>query len=46
MKTSKIGLDIDFIGGQGALTTEEEKALSDFLRQKKMATKKYICKKQ
>lgn len=39
MKTSKVVLDVDFIGGQGPLTTEEEKALKDFFRQKKFAAK-------
>jgi hypothetical protein len=39
MKTSKVALDVDFIGGQGALTTDEEKALSDFFRQKKLTVK-------
>ncbi|MBC7384195.1 MAG: hypothetical protein H7296_14610 [Bacteroidia bacterium] len=32
----KIELDVDFIGGQGSLTIEEEKALSDFFRQRKL----------
>ena len=35
MRTSKIELDVDFIGGQGPLTTEEEKALSDFFKKRK-----------
>ena len=39
MRTSKIELDIDFIGGQGSLTTEEEKALSDFFKQRKSTAK-------
>jgi len=30
MKTKKIELDVDFIGGQDSLTRAEEKALSDF----------------
>ena len=46
MKTSKVVLDVDFIGGQGALTTDEEKALSDFFRQKKLAAKTNPKKKQ
>ena len=46
MKTSKIGLDVDFIGGQGALTPEEEKALSNFFQQKKMKTKPNIKTKE
>ena len=32
MKTNKIDLDLDFIGGQGSLTKTEEKELSDFLK--------------
>ena len=33
MKNKKIELDVDFIGGQGPLTPEEEKAISAFIRQ-------------
>jgi len=40
MKQKKIELDVDFIGGQGALTIEEEKSLSDFFKQRKMTSKK------
>jgi hypothetical protein len=36
MKTIKKGLDIDFIGGLGPLTGEEEKALSDFFKAQKL----------
>ena len=32
----KIELDVDFMGGQDPLTKEEEKALSDFFRQRKL----------
>jgi hypothetical protein len=39
MRTSKIELDIDFIGGQGPLTTEEEKTLSDFFKKRKSEAK-------
>ena len=35
MKQFKNQLDIDFIGGQGSLTESEEKALSDFFRNKR-----------
>lgn len=35
MRTNKMELDVDFIGGLGSLTTEEEKALSDFFKQPK-----------
>jgi hypothetical protein len=36
MKTKKNELDIDFIGGLGPLTQEEEKALSDFFKVQKL----------
>lgn len=39
MKTKVIELDVDFIGGQSGLTKAEEKALSDFFRQRKLALK-------
>jgi hypothetical protein len=39
MKTRKIELDVDFIGDQVGLTTTEEKALSEFFRQRKLASK-------
>jgi hypothetical protein len=35
MKTKAKELDVDFIGGQGALTTEEEQKISEFLRNQK-----------
>lgn len=41
MKQRKIELDVDFIGGQGALTVEEEKSLSDFFKQRKMTSQKH-----
>ena len=37
MKHKKEQLDVDFIGGEGALTPEEEKALSAYFQQKKLA---------
>lgn len=40
MKQKKIELDVDFIGGQGALTVEEEKLLSDFFKQRKLNSQK------
>ena len=40
MKTQKIDLDVDYIGGQGPLTDAEEKALSEFFRQSKKASNK------
>ena len=45
MKTKKLDLEIDAIGGIGSLTLAEEKALSDFF-QKKKATKKKLEKKK
>ncbi len=38
MKTKKTELDVDFIGGQTALTAAEEKALSDFFKQRKISS--------
>jgi hypothetical protein len=35
MKTKKIELDVDFIGGQTALTKEEELAISAFIKKNK-----------
>lgn len=43
-KTKKIELDVDFIGGQGSLTIEEEKALSDFFKQRKLQQSKPVSK--
>lgn len=40
MKTKKLELDVDFIGGQDALTSEEEKALSEFFKKQKSLPKK------
>ena len=35
MKQNKNELDVDFIGGMGALTKEEEKAISEFIKSSK-----------
>ena len=35
MKTTKLELDVDFIGGQTSLTVTEEKALSDYFKKGK-----------
>lgn len=32
MKTKKNELDVDFIGGVGSLTKDEEKRISDFIK--------------
>jgi hypothetical protein len=37
MKKKTIELDVDILGGEGALTAEEEKALSAYFQQKKFA---------
>lgn len=47
MKAKRAELDVDFIGGQGSLTIDEERALSDFFKQRKLAsTKPPISAKQ
>lgn len=40
MKSKKTKLDVDVIGGQGSLTAEEEKAISEFIKQQKLASQK------
>ena len=40
MKTKKTELDVDFIGGQGSLTSAEERALSAFFKNRKLIIKK------
>ena len=40
MKSRKTELDADVIGGHGSLTPEEEKAISEFIRQRKLASQK------
>jgi len=40
MKTKKLELDVDFIGGQDALTLNEERALSEFFKKQKSLPKK------
>jgi hypothetical protein len=45
MKTKKLDLEIDTIGGLSPLTLSEEKALSDFFKKKK-STKKTTDKKK
>ena len=36
MTRKKIELDVDFIGSQDGLTKEEEKALTDFFKKRKL----------
>jgi hypothetical protein len=45
MKTKKLEFDVDFIGEQTSLTVEEEKALSDYFKQKKAEVKLAEVKK-
>jgi uncharacterized protein YifE (UPF0438 family) len=40
MKTKKVELDVDFIGGQTSLTKEEEKTLSEYIQKIKSKRKK------
>ncbi len=40
MKKKKLELAVDYIGGQGSLTVKEEKALSDYLNQRRLVSKK------
>ena len=42
MKQKQTELDVDFIGGQGSLTKEEEKAISEYLKTKKMLRDKKL----
>ena len=35
MKTKKVELDVDFIGGQTSLTKEEEKTISEYIKKNK-----------
>lgn len=39
MKTRKSELDVDFIGGVGSLTKDEEKRISDFIKSRKVEQK-------
>jgi|LakMenE18May11ns_1017448.scaffolds.fasta_scaffold7115587_1 hypothetical protein len=45
MKNKKLVFDVDFIGEQTSLTIEEEKALSDYFKQKKASFKLNEIKK-
>ena len=45
MKNKSKELDVDFIGGQGPLTKEEEQAISEYIKtQKKLKAKKTVRK--
>ncbi len=39
MKSKTTITDVDFIGGLGSLTAEEERALSEYFKKKKLNTK-------
>ncbi len=39
-------LDVDFIGGQGSLTKEEEKIISDFLKSKSTQKRRAVPRKK
>lgn len=45
MKNKVLEFDVDFIGEQTSLTIEEEKALSDYFKQKKASSKLNELKK-
>jgi hypothetical protein len=36
MKTKKVELDVDFIGGQTSLTKEDEKTISEYIKINKL----------
>jgi hypothetical protein len=44
MKTKKIELDVDFIGGDKPLTAKEEKELSEYFKNSKAKTQKLVSK--
>ena len=46
MKHKKSELDVDFIGGQGSLTTKEEKAISEYLKTKKSLRERRVIRKK
>ena len=46
MKARKNELDVDFIGGEGPLTKEQEKLISDFIKSRKTKKKLTSSKTQ
>ena len=42
MKTKKIELEVDFIGGDKPLTAKEEKELSEYFKKTKLKSRKLI----
>jgi hypothetical protein len=45
MKSKKIELDVDFVGGQGPLTKDEEKQISEFIKSQKIVWDKKPVRK-
>lgn len=45
MKNKTKELDVDFIGGQGSLTKEEEKQISEFIASQKLLREKKQLRK-
>jgi hypothetical protein len=47
MKSKLAELDVDFIGGQGPMTKEEENAISEYIKaQKLLGAKKQVSSKK
>lgn len=46
MVTKEIELNVDFIGGQGSLTSVEEKEIHEFLKNHRISSKKLTRNKQ
>jgi hypothetical protein len=46
MKNKKSELNVDFVGGQGSLTSSEEEALSKYFQENKKGIKKSIVTKK
>ena len=45
MRTIKLELNVDFIGGQGnSLTIEEQRGISEFIKQRKLNSSKEVKK--
>ena len=45
MKNKATELDVDFIGGQGSLTKDEEKRISEFIKAQKLLRAKQQSRK-
>ena len=46
MKSKKTELDVDFIGGQGPLTKEEELTISEYIKKRKLLISKEKQRKE